>query len=110
MVYRHIGQAHARHRPERVRAGPPGPRPGKLTGASHVDFGALPPEINSARMYSGPGSGPMLTAAAAWDALAGELRLEATGFGSVISGLTAQSWTGPASESMAASAARYTAW
>ncbi|MGA9675415.1 MAG: hypothetical protein WBR28_09235, partial [Mycobacterium sp.] len=22
------------------------------------DFGALPPEINSGRMYSGPGSGP----------------------------------------------------
>ncbi|WP_203115967.1 PPE domain-containing protein, partial [Mycobacterium canetti] len=25
-----------------------------------MDFGALPPEINSGRMYSGPGSGPML--------------------------------------------------
>ncbi|WP_152406935.1 PPE domain-containing protein, partial [Mycobacterium tuberculosis] len=24
------------------------------------DFGALPPEINSGRMYCGPGSGPML--------------------------------------------------
>ncbi|ORB32742.1 PPE domain-containing protein, partial [Mycobacterium paraseoulense] len=23
------------------------------------DFGALPPEINSGRMYAGPGSGPM---------------------------------------------------
>jgi len=75
-----------------------------------VDFGTLPPEINSARMYSGPGSGPMLTAAAAWDALAVELRVEATGYGSVISGLTAQVWTGPASESMAAAAAGYTAW
>ncbi|KCS26217.1 PPE family protein, partial [Mycobacterium tuberculosis] len=32
------------------------------------DFGALPPEINSGRMYCGPGSGPMLAAAAAWDA------------------------------------------
>ncbi|AWK54801.1 MULTISPECIES: PPE domain-containing protein, partial [Mycobacterium tuberculosis complex] len=25
-----------------------------------MDFGALPPEINSGRMYCGPGSGPML--------------------------------------------------
>ncbi len=33
-----------------------------------MDFGALPHEINSDRMYSGPGSGPMLAAAAAWDA------------------------------------------
>jgi len=34
-----------------------------------MDFGALPPDINSARMYAGPGSGPPLTAAAAWDGL-----------------------------------------
>ena len=32
-----------------------------------MDFGALPPEINSGRMYSGPGCGSMLGAAAAWD-------------------------------------------
>ena len=38
-----------------------------------ADFGALPPEINSARMYTGSGSGPMLASAAAWDALAAEL-------------------------------------
>ena len=28
-----------------------------------MDFAALPPEINSGRMYSGPGSGPMMEAA-----------------------------------------------
>jgi hypothetical protein len=37
------------------------------------DFGALPPEINSARMYAGPGSDPLLASAAAWDALAAQL-------------------------------------
>ncbi|PBJ29320.1 PPE domain-containing protein, partial [Mycobacterium avium] len=26
------------------------------------DFGALPPEINSGRMYAGPGSGPLMAA------------------------------------------------
>ena len=31
-----------------------------------LDYAALPPEINSARMYSGSGSAPMLSAAAAW--------------------------------------------
>lgn len=35
-----------------------------------MDFALLPPEINSARMYAGPGSGPMLAAAAAWEGLA----------------------------------------
>ncbi|MGB6207141.1 PPE domain-containing protein, partial [Mycobacterium sp.] len=25
-----------------------------------LDFAALPPEINSARMYAGPGAGPMM--------------------------------------------------
>ena len=35
-----------------------------------LDFAMLPPEINSARMYSGPGSGPMIAAASAWKSLA----------------------------------------
>ncbi len=75
-----------------------------------MDFGALPPEINSGRMYSGPGSGPMLTAAAGWDKLSGELYSAAASYSSVVSGLTDGSWQGPASASMAAAAATYVAW
>ena len=37
-----------------------------------MDFGALPPEINSGRMYTGPGSDSMLVAAGAWDGLAAQ--------------------------------------
>jgi PPE-repeat protein len=75
-----------------------------------MDFGALPPEINSARMYAGPGSGPMLAAASAWDGLAAELGSAATAYGSVVSSLAEQSWLGPASASMAAAATPYVTW
>jgi PPE-repeat protein len=75
-----------------------------------MDFALLPPEINSARMYAGPGSGPMLAAAVAWEGLAAELRLTANSYQSVIAELTAGPWLGPSSASMAAAAAPYVAW
>ena len=59
-----------------------------------MDFAFLPPEISSGRMYDGPGSGPMLAAAAAWDGLAAELHSAAASYASVISGLTAGPWLG----------------
>ena len=75
-----------------------------------LDFGALPPEINSGRMYVGPGSGPMLAASAAWDELAAELQSTAASYGSTIQGLTVGGWTGPSSIAMAAAAAPYVTW
>jgi PPE-repeat protein len=74
-----------------------------------MDFALLPPEINSGRMYVGPGAGPILAAAAAWDALAGELGTTASAYQSAVEGLTAE-WQGPSSTSMAAAAAPYVAW
>jgi PPE-repeat protein len=75
-----------------------------------LDFGALPPEINSGRMYAGPGPGSMLAAAAAWQSPAEELTSAASGYGLVVSTLTSGSWTGPSSISMAAAAAPYVTW
>ena len=75
-----------------------------------LDFGAFPPEFNSARMYAGAGSGPMMAAASAWNALAAELTSTASSYESVITGLTSEQWLGPASASMAAAAAPYVAW
>lgn len=75
-----------------------------------MDFGAFPPEINSGRMYTGPGSTPMLTATTAWKELATELRSTAASYQSIISGLTADGWRGPTSVSMAAAAAPYATW
>jgi len=75
-----------------------------------IDFAALPPEINSARMYSGPGSGPMLAAAAAWNTMAAEMRSAAASYDSVVSELTSTDWFGPSSVSMLAAAAPYVDW
>jgi hypothetical protein len=59
-----------------------------------MDFAALPPEVNSGRLYAGPGSGPMIAAAASWDSLATEVSLAAGDYGSVISCLTSGPWRG----------------
>jgi PPE-repeat protein len=75
-----------------------------------MDFATLPPEVNSGLMYAGPGSGPMITAAASWDSLAAEVSSAAGDYGSVISGLTSGPWRGPASASMAAAATPYVSW
>ena len=53
-----------------------------------MDFGMLPPEINSGRMYTGPGSGSMRAAAAASGELATELQSTVSSYTSVISTLT----------------------
>jgi PPE-repeat protein len=52
----------------------------------------------------------MLAAAEAWESLAAELHSAANSYQSVVSGLTAGSWSGPSSASMAAAASSYTAW
>jgi PPE-repeat protein len=75
-----------------------------------MDFAMLPPEVNSGRMYAGPGSGPMLAAAEAWNGLAAGLNSTAASYRSVVSGLTSESWLGSSSASMAAAAAPYVEW
>ncbi|HEY1484817.1 MAG TPA: PPE family protein [Micromonosporaceae bacterium] len=74
-----------------------------------MDFGFYPPEVNSGRMYSGPGSGPMLAAAQAWLALADQLYTAASGYQSVVSELT-PAWSGPSSASMTTAAATFVEW
>jgi PPE-repeat protein len=75
-----------------------------------MDFGIYPPEINSGRMYTGPGSGPMMAAAQAWGGLADELYTAATAYQSVLSVLTSGVWSGPSSMSMTAAAGTYVEW
>jgi PPE-repeat protein len=74
------------------------------------DFAAQPPELISAKIYSGPGAESLTAAAAAWDALAGELQSTATQFQSTIASLVGGEWTGPSAEAAAAAAAPYVSW
>src|SRR6202012_5339654 len=82
----------------------------ELGRGTAMDFARFPPEVNSGRMYAGPGSGSMLAAAGAWNGLAAELNSTAASYESVVSGLTSESWLGSSSASMAAAAAPYVQW
>jgi PPE-repeat protein len=75
-----------------------------------LDFALLPPEVNSGRMYSGPGPGPLLAASEAWDGLAAELGFAASGYGSALAELTSNSWVGPTSTAMMSAATPYIDW
>ncbi|MCW2664099.1 MAG: hypothetical protein JWP83_5251 [Mycobacterium sp.] len=74
------------------------------------DFGALPPEINSGRIYAGPGAQSMMVAATAWDELASELGTAASGYNSVITELTSAPWVGPSSTAMVSAVVPYVSW
>jgi PPE-repeat protein len=74
------------------------------------DFGALPPEINSGRMYAGPGAESIMVAATAWDELAAELSTAASGYNSVITELISAPWVGPSSTAMVNAVVPYMSW
>ena len=75
-----------------------------------MNFSVLPPEVNSVRVIDGPGSGPMLEAAAAWDGIGSELSSVANAFSSVTSDLVGVAWQGPASASMTNAVTPYVGW
>ncbi|MBN3459460.1 PPE family protein [Mycobacterium sp. DSM 3803] len=74
------------------------------------DFAELPPEINSGRMYTGPGSEPLLQSAAAWHLLGTELGSVGLAYQAVIDSLLAGGWQGPTALTMAQAAAPYVVW
>ena len=81
-----------------------------LPALAPPDYAVLPPEINSGRIYAGPGSSSLAASAAAWQALAAQLGSTASAFQAVVNGLAAGAWQGPSSVSMASAAAPYVAW
>ena len=75
-----------------------------------MSFMMFPPEVNSALMYAGAGSGPLMAAASAWDELAAELETTATSYQAVVQQLTGGPWLGPSSVQMTSATAPYIAW
>jgi PPE-repeat protein len=75
-----------------------------------LDFGAIPPEINSGLMYTGAGSASMMGAASEWNALAAELNSASLTYDRVVNTLSGEEWLGQASASMAEAVARYVEW
>lgn len=75
-----------------------------------IDYALLSPEINSGRLYAGPGSTPMMTVASAWRGLAAEISSALTSYETTITQLVDEEWMGPASASMTAATKPYLAW
>jgi PPE-repeat protein len=75
-----------------------------------MSFMMFPPEVNSALMYAGAGSGPLMAAASAWDELAADLETTATSYQAVIQELTGGPWLGPSSVQMTSATAPFIAW
>jgi PPE-repeat protein len=74
-----------------------------------MDLLALPPEVTSALMHSGPGAASLIEASAAWQRVGTELDNSVSTYTSVVSAL-AESWTGPSSAAMIQALQPYITW
>jgi PPE-repeat protein len=74
-----------------------------------MEFTTLPPEVISALIHSGPGSGSLADAAAAWRQVGADLEDAADNYAAAVSSVV-DNWHGPSAAAMSQSVAPYLTW
>jgi PPE-repeat protein len=74
-----------------------------------MSFITLPPEITSALIHSGPGTGSLIEASDAWQRLGTELDDSVRGYAPALSTLT-EAWRGPSAAAMTQAVGPYVTW